>query len=47
MKDILVPWSKTGVKSRKLEFSINLPYGHTWNNVVISVLVSLVATWNC
>ena len=27
--------------------SINLPYGHVWNIVVISGLVLLVATWNC
>ena len=27
--------------------SINLPYSHVWNNVVMSGLVFLVATWNC
>ena len=27
--------------------SINLPYGHVWNIVVVSGLVLLVATWNC
>ena len=27
--------------------SINLPYAHVWNIVVTSVLVPLVATWNC
>ena len=27
--------------------SINLPYGHTWNTVVMSRLVLLVASWNC
>ena len=27
--------------------SINLPYGHAWNTVVMSGLVLLVATWNC
>ena len=26
--------------------SINLPYGHAWNTVVMSGLVLLVATWN-
>ena len=29
------------------EISINLPYGHAWNTVVMSGLVLLVATWNC
>ena len=27
--------------------SINLPYSHIWNNVVMSELVFVVATWNC
>ena len=27
--------------------SINLPYGHAWSAVVMSVLVLLSATWNC
>ena len=27
--------------------SINLPYGHAWNTVIMSGLVLLVATWNC
>ena len=27
--------------------SINLPYGHVWNAVVMSGLVLLIATWNC
>ena len=27
--------------------SINLPYTQVWNSVVMSGLVSLVATWNC
>ena len=27
--------------------SINLPYGHVWNTVVMSGLVLLVANWNC
>ena len=27
--------------------SINLPYGHVWNTVVMCGLVLLVATWNC
>ena len=27
--------------------SINLPYPHVWNTVVLSGLVPLVATWNC
>ena len=27
--------------------SINLPYDHAWNTVVMSGLVLLVATWNC
>ena len=27
--------------------SINLPYGHTWNTVVMPGLVLLVATCNC
>ena len=29
------------------EISINLPYGHAWNTVVMSGLALLVATWNC
>ena len=29
------------------EISINLPYGHAWNTVVMSGLVLLVPTWNC
>ena len=32
---------------RLLCISINLTYGHTWNTVVVSGLVLLVATWNC
>ena len=32
---------------RLLCISINLPCGLTWNTVVISWLVRLVATWNC
>ena len=28
-------------------FSVNLPYGHVWNTVVMSGLAILVATWNC
>ena len=36
------------VRSTKfLSFSVNLPYGHAWNTVVLSGLVLLVATWNC
>ena len=27
--------------------SVNLPYSHAWNTVVMSGLVPLVATWNC
>ena len=27
--------------------SVNLPYHHTWNTVVMSGLLLLVATWNC
>ena len=27
--------------------SINLPYGHAWNTVVMSGLALSVATWNC
>ena len=27
--------------------SINLPYSHLWNTVVMSGLVLPVATWNC
>ena len=30
-----------------LFISINLPYGHAWNAVVMSGLVLLVPTWNC
>ena len=30
-----------------LWISINLPYGHAWNTVVISRLLLLVVTWNC
>ena len=38
--------------SKKIEFlspeiSINLPYSHVCNTVVMSGLVLLVATWNC
>ena len=32
---------------RLLCISINLPYAHVWNTVVMSGLVLLVATWNC
>ena len=32
---------------RLLCISINLPYVHVWNTVVMSGLVPLVATWNC
>ena len=32
---------------RLLCISINLPYNHAWNTVVMSGLVLLVATWNC
>ena len=32
---------------RLLCISINLPYCHAWNNVVMSGLVLLVANWNC
>ena len=32
---------------RLLCISINLPYDHVWNTVVMSRLVLLVATWNC
>ena len=32
---------------RLLYISINIPYGHVSNTVVISGLVPLVATWNC
>ena len=31
---------------RLLCISINLPYTHVWNTVVMSGLVPLVATWN-
>ena len=27
--------------------SVNLPYGHVWNTVVMCGLVLLVSTWNC
>ena len=27
--------------------SLNLPYGHVWNTVVMCGLVLLVSTWNC
>ena len=30
-----------------LWISINLPYVHVWNTVVMSGMVPLVATWNC
>ena len=30
-----------------LSISINLPYAHAWNTVVMSGLVPLVTTWNC
>ena len=32
---------------RLLGISINLPYSHVWNTVIMSGLVLLVATWNC
>ena len=32
---------------RLLCISLNLPYGHVWNTVVMSGLVLLVTTWNC
>ena len=32
---------------RLLCISTNLPYGYVWNNVIMSRLVLLVATWNC
>ena len=32
---------------RLLSISIDLPYGHAWNTVVMSELLLLVATWNC
>ena len=43
---------KIGALIRSMKFlssevSINLPYGHVWNTVVMSVQVLLVATWNC
>ena len=45
---------KIGALIRSMKFlspevaliSINLPYGHVWNTVVMSGLVLLVATWN-
>ena len=45
---------KIGALVRSIKFlspevaliSINLPYGHVWNAVVMSCLVVLVATWN-
>ena len=27
--------------------ALNLPYAHVWNTVVMSGLVTLVATWKC
>ena len=33
--------------SSEVALSINLPYTHVWNIVVMSRLVLLVATWNC
>ena len=32
---------------RLLCISINLPYRHAWNTVIMPRLVLLVATWNC
>ena len=32
---------------RLLLISVNLPYGHTWNTVVLSGMVLLDTTWNC
>ena len=32
---------------RLFYISINLPYGHAWNTVVMSGLVLLVAAWKC
>ena len=48
-------FKKMGALIRSMKFltpevayiSINLPYGHVWNTVVMSELVPLVATWTC
>ena len=32
---------------RSLCISVNLPYSHAWNTVVLSQLVLLDTTWNC
>ena len=46
---------KIGALIRSMKFlslsllfiSINLPYAHEWNTVVMSGLAPLVVTWNC
>ena len=48
-------FKKIGALIRSLKFlsleaaliSINLPYDHAWNKVVMSGQVLLVGTWNC
>ena len=50
-----VPWRKlepwfvlqSFFLPRLLCISVNLPYGHEWNTVVMPELLLLVATWNC
>ena len=39
--------SLTFLSPEVLCISINLPYGHAWNTVVMSELLLPVATWNC
>ena len=43
-------FKKIGALIHSMKFfsiSVNLPYGHAWNTVVIFGLVLLVATGNC
>ena len=35
------------LRLRLLFISINLPYTHVWNTVIMSGVVPLIATWNC
>ena len=45
----LEPWFvlQNSFLLRLLFISINLPYGHAWNTVVMSGMVLIVAAWNC
>ena len=45
----LEPWFVlwTFFLQKLLYISINLPYSHVWNTIVMSRLVLLIALWNC